>query len=203
MILQWIVGIVGIALMFFANAVVLVNHPVKSALSLVACFVCVSIYWLIFGAEYLAFVLIFLYIGAVMTLFLFMVMMMNVSQYLAEDQFGWLTCACVVGLTTVLPVILFCVYTTGHFGHGFAFKQLMHPEPYPGSYLEHFSTVLYRQYFWVLQLLAMILVVPIVVAAGIVRQGKSPQTRVQKPQQQLAVNAKTRVTLVSNRQRRR
>ena len=199
----WLFYPVALMMLFFAHAVILSNHPVRSVLGLIGCFLCTTVLWLLLEAEFLALALIFVYIGAVMTLFLFMVMMMNVSQYLAEDQFGWLTCACVVGLTTVLPVILFCVYTTGHFGHGFAFKQLMHPEPYPGSYLEHFSTVLYRQYFWVLQLLAMILVVPIVVAAGIVRQGKSPQTRVQKPQQQLAVNAKTRVTLVSNRQRRR
>lgn len=203
MILECIICVVGVALIFFSNAVVLVNHPIKSALSLVACFVCVSIYWLLFGAEYLAFVLIFLYIGAVMTLFLFLVMMMNVSHYSLKDQFSWGTCICVVGITTALPVMLFCVYATAHFEYGFSFSQLMQTAPYSGEYLEHFSTVLYRQYFWVLQLLAMILVVPIVVAAGIVRQGKSPQVKVQKSRQQLEVSAKNRVILVSSRQRRR
>ena len=69
---------------FFANMMILSNQPVKSVLSLMGCFLCVSVMWLLLGAEFLALVLIFVYVGAVMTLFLFMVMMLNISRYDAK-----------------------------------------------------------------------------------------------------------------------
>ena len=67
----------AIALIASAFMVVLSKNPVQSILFLVLCFFCSSVLWLMIQAEFLALVLIFVYVGAVMTLFLFVVMMIN------------------------------------------------------------------------------------------------------------------------------
>ena len=60
--------------------VIFSERPVKSALFLVLAFVSASALWLLQYAEFLALLLIFVYVGAVMTLFLFVVMMLNVDR---------------------------------------------------------------------------------------------------------------------------
>lgn len=74
-------------LLFSAVMVVSLRHPVRAVLFLVLAFFASAILWMLLQAEFLALVLIFVYVGAVMTLFLFVVMMLNldVSPY----QKGW------------------------------------------------------------------------------------------------------------------
>jgi NADH-quinone oxidoreductase subunit J len=62
-----------------ALMVILAYNPVKSALFLVLCFFSATGLWLLLNAEFLALVLILVYVGAVMTLFLFVVMTINVD----------------------------------------------------------------------------------------------------------------------------
>lgn len=56
------------------------SHPVRSVLSLMLAFISTSVLWLALGAEFLALALIFIYVGAVMALFLFIVFMLNVDR---------------------------------------------------------------------------------------------------------------------------
>ena len=62
-----------------AAMVVFSRNPMHSVLFLVLCFVSSAVLWLLLQAEFLALLLIFVYVGAVMTLFLFVVMMLNVD----------------------------------------------------------------------------------------------------------------------------
>ncbi|HYF97923.1 MAG TPA: NADH-quinone oxidoreductase subunit J, partial [Coxiellaceae bacterium] len=59
------------ALLAAALWVILAKNPVQAVLSLVLCFFIASLLWMMLQAEFLALVLIFVYVGAVMTLFLF------------------------------------------------------------------------------------------------------------------------------------
>ncbi len=59
---------------------ILTKNPVKCALFLVVTFISSAGVWLLAGAEFLALVLILVYVGAVMTMFLFVVMMINIDQ---------------------------------------------------------------------------------------------------------------------------
>lgn len=111
MMMEWGVSVVAVILLGFANCVVLCNQPVKSVLSLVACFLCVSVFWLLMGAEYLAFLLIFLYVGAVMTLFLFLVIMLNIDQYPPEDTLSLPLQVFVVVCTVLVPLLGYTVIT--------------------------------------------------------------------------------------------
>ena len=59
--------------------VILSRNPVHAALSLVLCFFTSAVLWLLIEAEFLAIVLVLVYVGAVMVLFLFVVMMLDIN----------------------------------------------------------------------------------------------------------------------------
>ena len=196
------IATISMLMILFANAVILLNHPVKSVLSLIACFLCASILWLIFGAEYLALVLIFLYVGAVMTLFLFMVMMMNVDSYTPDEQFTTKFSVMILTLTILVPCAIY------------GLSQLSNPSMIStdiasvklsskNESFTLFSSVLYQDYFWVIQIVGLILAVPIVLAAGIVKQGANTHVKQQKSSEQLAVRSNQRLTLVDTKQVRK
>jgi NADH-quinone oxidoreductase subunit J len=203
MMLEWGVSVVAIMLLGFANAVVLCNQPVKSVLSLVACFLCVSVFWLLMGADYLAFLLVFLYVGAVMTLFLFLVIMLNIDHYKPEDCLSFPIQLLVVGCTIVLPLMVYVVVTGGYFPEGHILKPMLQKTISALDVFTEMSLVLYHDYAVLLQLLAMVLVVPVVVATGLVRQGRRPEVKRQDVASQLATTVNDRLTLISNRKRKR
>src|SRR3990172_5095255 len=66
-------------LIFSALMVITARHPVRGVLFLVLAFFASAVLWMLLQAEFLALVLIFVYVGAVMTLFLFVVMMLNID----------------------------------------------------------------------------------------------------------------------------
>src|ERR1041384_8590770 len=101
-----------VQILFYAFATVLVasalgvivsRNPVHSALSLVLCFVTSAAIWLLIEAEFLAVVLVLVYVGAVMVLFLFVVMMLDINVESLRSGFtkyawlGFITAAVVVG----------------------------------------------------------------------------------------------------------
>src|SRR5690349_6399966 len=62
-----------------AVSVITVRNPVRSVLSLVVTFFAMSGIWMMLRAEFLSLILLLVYVGAVMTLFLFVVMMLNID----------------------------------------------------------------------------------------------------------------------------
>lgn len=88
------------AIMIIASLLVVVNKdPVKSVFALIVVFVATSGIWLLLGAEFLALVLVLVYVGAVMTLFLFVVMMLDYQTS--------------TGLSNVFKYAMFCLLLTG------------------------------------------------------------------------------------------
>src|SRR6186713_1297165 len=85
-----------------ALGVIVSRNPVHSALSLVLCFVTSAAIWLLIEAEFLAVVLVLVYVGAVMVLFLFVVMMLDINVASLRAGFtrfawlGWITAAVVI-----------------------------------------------------------------------------------------------------------
>src|SRR3990167_5210601 len=68
-----------VVLIAAATMVITAKNPVKAVLALVLAFFASSVLWMLMQAEFLALVLIFVYVGAVMTLFLFVVMMIRLE----------------------------------------------------------------------------------------------------------------------------
>src|ERR1043165_7819413 len=79
-ITQWIFGILSFLAIMFALMVVFSRNPVNSVLYLVLTFFCIAGHYLLMNAQFLAVVHIAVYAGAIMVLFLFVIMLMNLNQ---------------------------------------------------------------------------------------------------------------------------
>lgn len=79
-ITQWTFGILSFMAIMFALMVVFSRNPVNSVLYLVLTFFCIAGHYLLLNAQFLAVVHIVVYAGAIMVLFLFVIMLMNLNQ---------------------------------------------------------------------------------------------------------------------------
>lgn len=97
-ITQWLFGILSFLAIMFALMVVFSRNPVNSVLYLVMTFFCIAGHYLLLNAQFLAVVHIVVYSGAIMVLFLFVIMLMNLNQD-NEPQRSWLnkTIAAIAG----------------------------------------------------------------------------------------------------------
>lgn len=79
-ITQWLFGVLSLMAIMFALLVVFSRNPVNSVLYLVLTFFCIAGHYLLLNAQFLAVVHIVVYAGAIMVLFLFVIMLMNLNQ---------------------------------------------------------------------------------------------------------------------------
>ena len=102
MLIEALFYVFGAILVAASLAVITARNPVYSALALVMCFVTSAAIWLLLEAEFLAVVLVLVYVGAVMVLFLFVVMMLDINLAELRQGFtrfawlGWLTALAVI-----------------------------------------------------------------------------------------------------------
>ena len=176
-----------------ALLVITASHPVKAVLSLVMTFVAAACTWLLVHAEFLALILIVVYVGAVMVLFLFVVMMLDVDQAKQQRQVVryWPLALLVAGGITALLIV-----AVGP--HHFGLSQYPQP-PAPSA---HFSTIkqlggaLYSHYLYPFELAAVILLAAMVSAIALTFRGRRQGTRAQIPARQIAVDPKSRLSVV-------
>lgn len=87
-ITQWLFGILSFMAIMFALMVVFSRNPVNSVLYLVLTFFCIAGHYLLLNAQFLAVVHIAVYAGAIMVLFLFVIMLMNLNQDTEPQKTG-------------------------------------------------------------------------------------------------------------------
>ena len=93
-------------LLLTSLGVILFKNPVYSAISLILSFITSAALWLLLQAEFLAIVLILVYVGAVMVLFLFVVMMLNIDDVVRTSKFNKMApFALFIGLIIVAELI--------------------------------------------------------------------------------------------------
>ena len=176
-----------------ALGVIVARNPVYSALALVLCFVTSAAIWLLVQAEFLAIVLVLVYVGAVMVLFLFVVMMLDVN--LAELRQGFTRFAWLGWLTAlaVIAEIVGVVWARGGLGidasHGAA------PEPAGYSNTAALGGVLYTRYAYPLELAAVLLLVAIVAAITLTMRHRANYKQ-QDINAQVAVRREDRLRIV-------
>jgi NADH:ubiquinone oxidoreductase subunit 6 (subunit J) len=94
-------------IVFAALRVVTARNPVHSALWLVLAFFTAAAHWLMLGAEFLAIVLVLVYVGAVMVLFLFVIMMLDVNfEHLRKGFRSYLPVGATVGVLVLIVMVL-------------------------------------------------------------------------------------------------
>src|SRR5471030_1526219 len=88
-----------------ATRVITARNPVHAALFLVLAFFSAAGIWMLLEAEFLAIVLVLVYVGAVMVLFLFVVMMLDINlDRLREGFWSYLPLGAAVGVVIVLEM---------------------------------------------------------------------------------------------------
>lgn len=172
--------------------VITARNPVHGILFLVLGFFASAVLWMLLQAEFLSLVLIFVYVGAVMTLFLFVVMMLNIDLVSTRDGFvRFLPFALLV--IVLLAGLMIIVIGPTHFGLSYA---TLTPQPANYSNVKQLGGVLYTQYAYAFELAAVILLVAIIAAISLAFHGRKPGTKSQRIAAQIAAEPKDRVTLV-------
>jgi NADH-quinone oxidoreductase subunit J len=175
-----------------ALGVILSRNPVYSALLLVLCFFNSAVIWILLDAEFLGIVLVLVYVGAVMVLFLFVVMMLDINiEELRKDFVGyWPLTVAVAGFVVFAIVNIIVVKHLG----GATFRSA--PEIAEGySNTRNLGTELFTRYAYPAQVAAVILLVASVAAIVLTLRPRKG-SKVQDIAKQVAVRAKDRVRIV-------
>ncbi len=166
------------------------KNPVHSALSLVLVFFTSSAIWLLLEAEFLAITLVLVYVGAVMVLFLFVVMMLDINiTQMREGFVRFMPVAVVVSVVMIVELVL--VVMSKEFDIG---REVV-AETQIGN-TQALGEILYTDYLLPFEVASVILLVAIV-AAIVLTLRQRPKTRYQNPAAQVKVKAKDRVRIVS------
>ena len=179
-------------LVFAAGRVITVRNPVHAALHLVLAFFTCSGLWLLLEAEFLAITLVLVYVGAVMVLFLFVVMMLDINvSPLREGFVKYLP----VGFTVALLIFaeMFMVLGVKNFGAEVVAIPERHGADYSNT--RELGSVLYTDYVYPFEIASVILLVAIIAAIALTMR-KRPETKAQNPVDQVAVKRADRVRLV-------
>jgi NADH-quinone oxidoreductase subunit J len=179
-------------LVLSALGLIVARNPVHSALLLVLCFFTSASIWLLIGAEFLAVVLVLVYVGAVMVLFLFVVMMLDINiEELRKGftRYAWL------GWITAFVVIVQIVGVVAAKRLGVDVTQGAAPLAKDYSNTAELGRALYTEYVYAFELAAILLLVAIVAAISLTMR-KRPGLKVQNVAKQVAVRASDRVRVV-------
>lgn len=178
--------VLAAVILFGAVQTVTAKNPVHASLYLVLTFCMSAMMWMLMQAEFLGITLVVVYVGAVMVLFLFVVMMLNIDIEAMREGF-WRNApvALVVGIlmAVVLLLILLAPQTN------LAAFGVMQDIPADYSNVRDLGKQLYTTYLWAFELAAVLLVLGMVAAIALVHR-KSTNPKYINPAEQVKVNAK-------------
>jgi len=180
-------------LMGAAVMVVTVRNPVYAALSLVLAFFSSAAIWMLLEVEFLAIILVLVYVGAVLVLFLFVVMMLDINVApLKEGFIRYLPVGLVVALLMAVELLM-VVWTKGRFAEG-AFPT---PAPHPAEYsnTKAVGEWLFTNYLLAFEVAGVVLLVAIIAAVALTLRHRTGSRR-QDPAAQVRVQRDERIRLV-------
>ena len=183
-------------LIISAIGVVTVNNPVKSAIYLVFAFFTSAVLWLLLNAEFLAIILILVYVGAVMVLFLFVVMMLDINiSELKEGFVNYLPIGFIVFLITTALLITF--FQTQFVDVD---KNIINEIKIIGDdNTKNLGYLLYTEYILAFEISAIILLLGIVSAITLTHQ-KNPANKYQIPSEQVNVKKEDRIKIIKDKE---
>lgn len=198
-IYQIIFYVFSFLLVMGALVVVTSRNTVYSVLALIFCFFCSSVLWMLIQAEFLALMLIFVYVGAVMTLMLFVVMMLNIDLEKIREKFTHF-----FPIALVMLVVFVAVLTLTFHNH-FALSRTTLPHAYPADYsnTKAMGTLLYTHYLYPFEVAGMILLVAMIAAISLAFFGRKPGTKTQNIQQQHLAKKSDRMTIIKMKSEKR
>ena len=181
----------SVVLVFASLRVITLRNPVHAALHLVLAFFSASGLWILLQAEFLAIALVLVYVGAVMVLFLFVVMLLDINvDRLREGFWSYLPLGSIVALLMVAEMSL--VVGGNYFD---LFESNVPQTEATFSNVKAVGRVLFTEYVYPFELASVILMVGIVAGVALTLRGKRKSKSV-SPAQQVFVKAKDRVRVV-------
>ena len=182
-------------LIFAAARVVTVRNPVHAALHLVLAFFTCAGLWILLEAEFLAITLVLVYVGAVMVLFLFVVMMLDIN--LTQMRQGFVRYL-PIGALVALVMVAQMVWIVGPVGPDvFSGEQLNQAVQQGADYsnTKELGRVLYTDYVFPFEVASVILLVAIVAAIALTMRRRE-MTKYQTPGKQVKVRKEDRLRVV-------
>jgi NADH-quinone oxidoreductase subunit J len=175
-----------------ATAVVTVRNPVHAALFLVLTFFVSAVIWMTLEAEFLAISLVLVYVGAVMVLFIFVVMMLDINiAQLREGFVRYLPLG--LGVAIIMGLLMLNVVT----GDLFSASNFVEPVARGADYsnTKALGMVLYTEHVFAFEIAAVILLVAIIAAISLTMRKRS-KTKYQNPSDQIKVTKADRLRIV-------
>src|SRR3970282_1809364 len=176
-----------------AVAIITARNPVHAVLCMVLCFFTTAGLWLLLQAEFRGIVLVRVSVGAVMVLFLFVVMMLDINvARLRAGFWSYLPLGAFVALLLVAEMVIVL-------GGGSAwFYDAPSPPPLAAGYSDpkELGRVVYTEYVYPFEIAGVILLVAIVAAIALTLRGRKPSKYID-PVKQINVRRKDRVRIVS------
>ncbi|MEO8508621.1 MAG: NADH-quinone oxidoreductase subunit J [Betaproteobacteria bacterium] len=175
-------------LIFAALRVVTTRNPVHATLWLVLCFFTAAGLWLLLKAEFLAIALVLVYVGAVMVLFLFVVMMLDVNFDNLRSNFrSYIPVGATVGALVLLEMALVVV--------GSSVAGDVAPPTPEGSNTKALGRLIYVDYVYPFEIAAVVLLVAIIAAIALTHRTRR-ESKYQDPAQQVKVRRQDRIRLL-------
>lgn len=182
----------ALVLVFAAVRVITVRNPVHAALHLVLAFFTTAGLWMLMEAEFLAITLVLVYVGAVMVLFLFVVMMLDINLAPLKEGFvRYLPVGATVAGLIVFEMIL--IVGADNFGLDKMAKPVAKAADYSNT--RELGSVLYTHYVYPFEIAAVILLVAIIAAITLTMR-RRVGTKTQDPSKQVQVKSSDRLRVV-------
>ncbi|MFW5432205.1 MAG: NADH-quinone oxidoreductase subunit J [Methylophilaceae bacterium] len=177
-------------LLVSALRVITTRNPVHAALFLVLAFFTAAGIWLLLQAEFLAIVLVLVYVGAVMVLFLFVVMMLDINiDKMREGFWSYLPMAGTIGALMAIEMAM--ILGNKYF---IASESISKPANYSDA--TALGRVLYTDYLLPFELASVVLLVAIIAAIALTLRGKR-ESKSMNPAAQVIVRKEDRLRMVN------
>ena len=170
-----------------AISVITVRHPVRSVLSLVITFFAMASIWMMLQAEFLSLILLLVYVGAVMTLFLFVVMMLDVEREVKQSGFVRYLPLGMIAIILMVGLIVISIWPS-HF-------EMMPNVCSNESNTKQLGMALYTVYFYPFEIAGVLLLAAMIAAITLTHRAPTKR-KIQNPARQIAVRPEDRIRLI-------
>jgi NADH-quinone oxidoreductase subunit J len=182
----------AIVLLISAFRVITARSPVHAVLFLVLAFFNAAGVWMLLSAEFLAISLVLVYVGAVMVLFLFVVMMLDINiDALRQNFWSHFPLAALIGVVIALEMSLVVIR-----GFKVQVAKAMPADQVALGNSKMLGIAIYTDYLYPLQLAAVILLVAIIAAIALTLRRRK-DSRYQNPAEQVKAKKADRLRVVS------